>query len=310
MKRILLFIAFAINMTMTMLAQNSEIQLYVYAPEQVEDVPDASMNYLVNNLCSAVTTEGIAAQDEFMTQFALTPKVSIVSKNIITNTQTQIVLNIDVSLQVIDEMSGSIYVSKTINLKGVGTNETKAYNSAFHSVNRNHKQITNLVNSAKQKILAYYEAEADNIIKKANLLAAKNSYDEAFYLLSMIPSQCSKFEKCISAGLNIWEKNKNYLCNSNLAKARSIWVAGQDYVAAINAGEYLSKILPDAECYGSAQQLYKEIKAKIGKIWDFEMKQYQTEADLKKAKIQAFQAIGVAYGKGQQPRVTIQKTRM
>lgn len=110
--------------------------------------------------------------------------------------------------------------------------------------------------------------------------------------------------------MNIWEKNKNYLCNSNLAKARSIWVAGQDYVAAINAGEYLSKILPDAECYGSAQQLYKEIKAKIGKIWDFEMKQYQTEADLKKAKIQAFQAIGVAYGKGQQPRVTIQKTRM
>ena len=154
MKRILLFIAFAINMTMTMLAQNSEIQLYVYAPEQVEDVHDDSMSYLVKNLCSAVTTEGIAAQDEFMTQFALTPKVSIVSKNIITNTQTQIVLNIDVSLQVIDEMSGSIYVSKTINLKGVGTNETKAYNSAFHSVNRNHKQITNLVNSATQKILA------------------------------------------------------------------------------------------------------------------------------------------------------------
>lgn len=40
------------------------------------------------------------------------------------------------------------------------------------------------------------------------------------------------------------------------------------------------------------------------------MKQYNTEAELKKAKIQAFQAIGVAYGKGQQPRVIIQKTRM
>ena len=36
----------------------------------------------------------------------------------------------------------------------------------------------------------------------------------------------------------------------------------------------------------------------------------QLHNELKKAKIQAFQAIGVAYGKGQQPRVTIQKTRM
>ena len=95
-----------------------------------------------------------------------------------------------------------------------------------------------------------------------------------------------------------------------MAKAESIWISGQDYDAAIKAGECLSQILPDSECYGKARQLYNEIKKRVGDLWKFEMKQYDTESELKKAKIQAFQAIGVAYGKGQQPRVIIQKTRM
>ena len=310
MKRLLFLIAFVVNMALTTYAQNNGIQLYLYAPNQMENIPEASMDYLLNNLSSAITADGLAAQNEYMTQFVLMPKVNVASKSIITNTQTQVVLNIDISLQVVDGMSGTLYASSIVNVKGVGTNETKAYNSAFRSINKNQQQIVLLVKAAKQKILSYYEAEADNIIKKANLLAAKNNYEEAFYLLSMIPSQCSKFDASISAGLSLWEKYKVYSCNTNLAKAEAIWVSGQDYNAAIRATEYLCQILPDSDCYAKARQLYNEIKKKVGDLWKYEMKQYNTEAELKKAKIQAFQAIGVAYGKGQQPRVIIQKTRM
>lgn len=295
-------------MALTTYAQNNGISLYLYAPDQVENVPESSMGCLINNLSSAVTAEGLAAQNEYMTQFVLMPKVNVASNNIITNTQTQVVLNIDISLQVVDGMSGTLYASSIVNVKGVGTNETKAYNSAFRSINKKQQQIVGLVKTAKQKILSYYEMEAGNIIKKANLLAAQNNYEEAFYLLSMIPSQCSKFDASISAGLSLWEKYKNYSCNTNLAKAEAIWASGQDYNAAINAGEYLSQILPDSECYGKAKQLYNEIKKKVGDLWKFEMKQYDTESELQKAKIQAFQAIGVAYGRGQQPKVIVKNS--
>ena len=308
MKRLIFLIAFVVNMALTAYAQNNGIQLYLYAPNQVEKIPEASMEYLLNNLSTAVTADGLAAQNEYMTQFVLMPKVNVASKNVITNTQTQVVLNIDISLQVVDGMSGTLYASSIVNVKGVGTNETKAYNSAFRSINKKHQQIVVLVKTAKQKILSYYEAEADNIIKKANLLAAKNNYEEAFYLLSMIPSQCSKFDASVSTGLTLWEKFKNYSCNTNLAKAEAVWVSGQDYNAAIKAGEYLSQILPDSECYGKAKQLYSEIKKKVEDLWKFEMKQYDTESELKKAKIQAFQAIGVAYGKGQQPKVIVKNS--
>ena len=294
-------------MALTTYAQNNGIQLYLYAPNQMENIPEASMDYLLNNLSSAVTADGLAAQNEYMTQFVLMPKVNVASKSIITNTQTQVVLNIDISLQVVDGMNGTLYASSIVNVKGVGTNETKAYNSAFRSINKKQQQIVVLVKTAKQKILSYYEAEADNIIEKANLLATKNNYEEAFYLLSMIPSQCSKFDASISAGLSLWEKYKNYSCNTNLAKAEAIWISGQDYNAAIEAGKYLSQILPDSECYGKAIQLYNEIK-KVEDLWKFEMKQYDTESELKKAKILAFQAIGVAYGRGQQPKVIVKNS--
>ena len=308
MKRLIFLIAFVVNMALTTYAQNNGIQLYLYAPNQMENIPEASMDYLLNNLSSAVTADGLAAQNEYMTQFVLMPKVNVASKSIITNTQTQVVLNIDISLQVVDGMNGTLYASSIVNVKGVGTNETKAYNSAFRSINKKQQQIVVLVKTAKQKILSYYEAEADNIIKKANLLATKNNYEEAFYLLSMIPSQCSKFDASISAGLSLWEKYKNYSCNTNLAKAEAIWISGQDYNAAIEAGKYLSQILPDSECSGKAIQLYNEIKKKVGDRCTFEMKQYDTESELKKAKILAFQAIGVAYGRGQQPKVIVKNS--
>lgn len=308
MKRLIFLISFVANMALTTFAQNNGIQLYLYVPNQEENIPEASMEYLLNNLSSAVTADGLAAQNKYMTQFVLMPKVNVASKNIITNTQTQVVLNIDISLQVVDGMSGTLYASSIVNVKGVGTNETKAYNSAFRSINKKQQQIVVLVKTAKQKILSYYEAEADNIIKKSNLLATKNNYEEAFYLLSMIPSQCSKFDASISAGLSLWEKYKNYSCNTNLAKAEAIWISGQDYNAAIEAGKYLSRILPDSECYGKAIQLYNEIKKKVGNLWKFEMKQYDTELELKKAKILAFQAIGVAYGRWQKPKVIVKNS--
>ena len=296
-------------MTINTMAQSNNISLYVYAPKQSHDVPEVAVDYLVNTLCTAVTTDGLAAQNNYMTQFLLLPKTNVVSKNVLSNTQQQVVLTIDVSLQVVDNASGTIYASKTINLKGVGTNEVKAYNSAFRTINKNHNEIKSLVETAKQKITSYFEAEADNIIKRAYLLAEQKNYDEAFYLLSMIPSQCSKFDVAISSGLTIWNKYKNNLCSKNLAKAQAAWVAGQDYDAANMASIYLSQILPDASCYGDAKQLYSDIKAKIGDLWKFEMNVFQDEHELRMAKIKAMQEIGVAFGKGQQPGMIIYKSK-
>ena len=151
-------------MALTTYAQNNGIQLYLYAPNQMENIPEASMDYLLNNLSSAVTADGLAAQNEYMTQFVLMPKVNVASKSIITNTQTQVVLNIDISLQVVDGMNGTLYASSIVNVKGVGTNETKAYNSAFRSINKKQQQIVVLVKTAKQKMMNFLLLISSNVL--------------------------------------------------------------------------------------------------------------------------------------------------
>ena len=60
MKRLIFLIAFVANIALTTQAQNNGIQLYLYAPDQMENVPKASMEYLINNLSSAVTDDGLA----------------------------------------------------------------------------------------------------------------------------------------------------------------------------------------------------------------------------------------------------------
>lgn len=298
-----------VYITLPVFSQTSNIQLFVCAPEQVEDIPEPSMNYLLNTLCTVVTSEGLAAQSDYLTQFLLVPHVSVTDKHVLANTQQQIVLTLDVALKIIDNLTGTIYASKTITIKGTGINATKAYNSAFRTINKQNSHIKDLISSANKKILDFYEAESENIIKRANLLAIQENYEEAFYMLSMIPSQCSKYDLGISAGLSIWEKYKDYSCYKNLAKARSIWLAEQSPNSAKIAGSYLAKILPDSSCYDDALQLSKEIKRKIGDIWNFEMKQYETDASLKKAKIDAIRAIGVAYGKEQKYQFAFYRTK-
>jgi len=44
-------------------------------------------------------------------------------------------------------------------------------------------------------------------------------------------------------------------------------------------------------------------------LWNFEMKLCETENDLRLAKIQAIQNVGVAFGKGQQPGMIIHKSK-
>lgn len=187
MKKIILSLVCLCCVTLAW-AQKKPISMYVYIPEQSETIPQSCMDYLSNSLTTAITTDGLAAQSEYLTPFLLVPKVNIATKNTLATTQQQVVLTLDVNLQVVDNTNGTVFASTIINLKGVGTNEIKAYNAAFRSINKSNAKIREFVSNAKAKIMAYYEKEGDNIIRKALHLAEQHKYEEAFYLLSTMPS--------------------------------------------------------------------------------------------------------------------------
>ena len=74
---------------------------------------------------------------------------------------------------------------------------------------------------------------------------------------------------------------------------------------ASKAFDWLVFIEPGSSCEGEAKALYNEVKQKVTSDWDFENREkYKDEAGLKKQRIEAARAIGVAFGNGQQPVTT------
>lgn len=278
----------------------SRVALCPVVSDATERFPETAKTQLTNKLVQVLTTNGVASSD-YLGQFIISAFAVPVEKNVLAGPPMQILEKIEINLYIADYTNKVIFASTSLEAKGAGTNEDRSYLNAISKMNVKSDKLTKFVQEGVTKIVAYYDAEADNILTKARSLAKMKKYEEAIYLAASIPAQCKKFNEANTLVMDIYQQYVNQTCNENLALARSAWAAAQNATGANAAGEYLARIYPDAACYGDATNLYKEIKAKVLDDWKFEMKKYQDGVDLESQRINAAREVGVAYGKGQQP---------
>lgn len=275
----------------------------VAIPQQTDGLPDGAREFLRTKLIQAVTHEGVVGTSDYA-QFVIYPRITLISKDIVGGAQTNYALGIELTLNIGDFNGERIFATTTLTLKGVGTNETKAYIAAFRRIQPSLIGMQRFLKESKTKIITWYDAQFENILKEAKLLASQREYGHALFLLTSIPSSCQGYENAIKTTQQVWQQYVDFCCEVNIAKARSVWAAAQNANGAREAGEYLAMIYPDAHCYGEAQALYKEIKSKVKDDWDFVLKTWQDGVELESQRIDAARQVGVAYGKGQQPNTT------
>ena len=292
-------IALAALMSATMFAAETQyLPISVYAADDAETFPQGAKAMMENKLTQLLTKNGIAGLD-YLGQFLLTATTTPLDKDVIPGPPMKISEKMEMNLYIIDAYAKTIFSATSFTIKGLGETENRCYVNAIRNMPLQSPAITKFIEDGKTKIIEYYDHEADNILKKARMLTFEKQYEEALYLVSLIPQQSKKYDEALAAGLEIYQSYLDYQCNINLASARQAWAAEQNSFGAKAAGEYLANILPDAKCYGEAMDLYKEIKAKVLDDWKFEMKKYQDGVDLEKARIEAMRAVGVAYGNHQ-----------
>lgn len=284
------------------IAQNGShteyLPIVVVAARQ-QNIPESVNTYIENKLNQVVSQYGLGSAD-YYDRFILTASIVPVTKDVVAGPPAQIAENVDVTFYIVDNVDRKIFSSTTVSTKAVDVSEEKLLNKAIRSIKVNTPQIQNFVNKGKTQIINYYNSQADRIISNAKLLAKQRNYEAAFFELSMIPEACgAAYDRAIAAAAVIYQEYVDYIGEINLAKAKAAWAAQQNMFGAAEAGEYLSKILPDAKCYGRAEDLYKEIKAKVLDDWHFEMSVYRDGVSLEKARIEAWKEVGVAYGRNQ-----------
>lgn len=308
--------AFLIGTTTSSMAQNKagklddlgRVVLNSYISSDVGDMSSSAKKMLSNKLGQIVTKNGIGGSS-LNPQFIITPAVIVMSKDLTSTAPPMTALVLDVTLYIGDGIEGTKFASTSIQVKGVGTNETKAYISALKGINSKNSDIADFIVEGKTKIMEYYNTKCDFIIKEAKVLEDANQYDAAILKLSSVPDVCKEcYEKCLDAIGPIYQKQIDRECTIKLAEAKNHWSAAQDEAAAKAASKHLAKIDPEAACYEEAQALAGQIGKKVKELndreWDFEMKKYEDGVDIAKQRIAAAKAVGVAYGNNQPKAVT------
>ena len=272
-----------------------------------EDIPSEACRNLENRLTRAIVANGYA-DNGYSDRFVLAAKVDILSKDVAPSTPARISQKLDITFMVGDIIENKVYSTCTVSLAGIGTNETKAFISAFSKVNPNHKELQAMLVEARQKIVAFYTDRCDEIVQNAQSLADMQKYDEAIFRLMSVPNVCANcYKKCQNTASAIYSRKIDTEAVTLLNQAKAEWMSHPNVDGVQIVASIIGKINPQAKSYNEVAAFREEISSKLEtdakKEWDFRMKQYEDKQAFKRSIVDACKAIGVAFGNGQPKNV-------
>ena len=143
--------------------------------ESVTNLPEQSYSYLLNKMKQIVNLNGVGADGE-LSQFSLECNVAVSDKNITSGAPVKISEKVEFSFYVKDIVGKKSFGNITVYSKGVGDNENKAMISAIKNISAVNKELKSFLAETCTKIVDYYMANADVIIKEAKLLSKAKKY--------------------------------------------------------------------------------------------------------------------------------------
>jgi hypothetical protein len=278
------------------------IVLNTYLPDNIA-IPSEAKNLLITKLNQITSNTGMGGS-QANPRFIITANVNVGTKDIIAGPPQMIAQNIDITFFVGDAVTNTIFSNTTLSLKGVGTNENKAFIDALKTINPKNKELLAFLEEGKTKIINYYSTNCDFIIKDAQTLANQFKFNEAIYELMIVPDVCKDcyFKSKDEAGI-IFKKKIESDCTEKLKEAKLIWAAEPTEQGALKASAIIISIVPSDNCKTEINKLSIEIKNKLQleqkKKYDFEMLEMQKRYDTEQKRLDAEREIAVEQAKHQ-----------
>ncbi len=266
----------------TIAEYNGKIKLTVMVPD--EGLSHNEAMQLESKMIQMVTANGIGGLGG-NPRFIIAPEVNIVKKEVTSTAPVRHLIQYDITFYVADMILGTVFGSSNIKITGVGDSETLAFLAAFNDLNPKDASFQQMLQNAQEKIVAYYQENGNNLIKEAQMLAAKQEYTEAIALLGSIPTEVGDcYEKAISM---MDEYTTKYLENEcGLALSQFKAALGQQ-MNGVNkeAMAYYAMIPANSSCKAEADVVYKEYKAKLSaedlRLWEKEQAQIKSDNEFR-----------------------------
>lgn len=294
MKTFILIICFQVSM----IGQNSNIELSPYIETSVDGIPVEAHQVLLNKMGEILTQNGIIKGVN--SSIILTCNTTVSNEVITSTAPTLFVYELQATFYIGNGIDGTLYSSYPSTLKGTGTTKAKAYIDAFKAIKTNDKNLQNFLDSSKTKILNYYNTKCSTILAEVNSLESLQKYDEALYKLTSIPDASKCFAQAKQKMSSVYQKSIDNDCKLKMSNATNIWSANPNVYGANEVANILATINPNSNCFTLAKQLGVKVEKKMNDIDNREFKiRYEQEVGLEKDRIQAVKEIGKAYGNGQ-----------
>ena len=269
----------------------NRIVLNTYVPQQSEPLPEQAMRLLENKLSQIATANGMGGSS-INPRFVLMANSAVLTKDIIAGPPQSLAYNIEITLFIADAIELRKFASKTIQSKGVGSNENKACIDAFNNINIKNTSITAFIEEGKNKIIDLYNTQCSFIIRDALSLSERGKYDEAILKLATVPEVCEKcYVKSMDTMQIIYQKKIDKECLLIMRDAKTTWMANQNAEGAARVAEIINSISPFSTCEPDAGYLMKQVQQKLAADekakWEFKIKKHNDAVKLKEAAIKA-----------------------
>ncbi|HSI70849.1 MAG TPA: hypothetical protein VK941_11490 [Gillisia sp.] len=250
----LISIIICIAITVTGFAQEGNINISVMVPYEMQELNTGQIGKIERKLESMVTNYGVAGDSYFM----IYPAYDIYNETLVEGMQNLHVLDVEFSVTIQETQTGKIYGSLTQSIQAEGTSKSQAIDKSISKIATTGDKVETFLRDTKDKILAYYTSNCDQINNEATTLIGQKRYREAIAVLYAVPKD---------TGSGCYDKiqknlNKAYLgymdatCEENIVQAKNAIKQNKNETAL----EVLSEIDPDANCYSEAKVLTAQAK--------------------------------------------------
>lgn len=301
-KRILTLGLLAALVSGRAMAQGCEMPLSVIVPQQTEAIDAIATSQLSNKLLRIASQTGVAGGSA--SPFALTAKIDVLGKEILSGSPTMWVYRLGVNLYIVDTADGKIFSATAVEVSCAGASQTKAMINGIGRIGVGNPEIKAFVEQGKAKMLTWYDQNYQQVIKRARSLATLRKFDEALFWLMSMPECCKGYDAAMAEMSIVYKQFVDRKCEENLAQAQAAWMTGFTRENAAVASVFLSEIYPDAACYQSAVDLVREIKQHMGEEWKFELRRWDDRVDIELQRAAYARDIAVAYAENQ-PRENV-----